>query len=771
MTRSVWFLFCALAAAQAVAQSEAPLAPGAPASRATAASIAGRALTEKGEPAAGAAVRLAGTSRRATADADGRFAFADLPPGRYVVEAVSPRFGSDVAVVELPAGGRLEVELRLDVAVHREEVVVTATPDARSGEELVRPASTLAGEELLAAAQPTLGETLSSQPGVHSTYFGPGSSRPIIRGLGGDRIRVLESGLGVGDASTTGPDHAVAFDPLGAERIEIVRGPATLLYGSSAVGGVVNLLDGSIPDYLPEEPLTGEATLRYGSNADERAGAVKLGGAVGRFAWRLGASKRETDDYEIPGHAEAETPGEPEEEEHEEMPGVLANSALETDSMAAGLSWVGDDGFLGLSWSGFDTLYGVPGHAHHNEHEGEEEEEEEEEEEPPVRVDLEQRRLDLRGEWTGDLGILRGLKLRAGRSDYEHRELEGAQVGTRFLADGWEGRVEALHRPLGRMTGAWGLQAGRRDFEAIGEEAFVPASTSDSWALFAFEELAAGAVTWQFGGRYERQAVDVATALPDRDFSGLSGSLGLTWRATEAISTRLSLSRSVTAPNPEALYSDGPHVATRTFERGDPTLDEEISLGLDAGLHFEAGPLHVEGSVYLNRVDDFVFEAFTGEQEDGLPVVEFRQSDAELTGGELEAHVELVHSEPHHLELDLSADWVRAELRASGERLPRIPPLRFGAGLGYRGERWSAGVDATRYEAQERIAPLETPTDGYTLVGARVGLRLFAGATVHDLLLTGTNLTDEEARPHTSFLKDQAPLPGRDLRLTYRVAF
>lgn len=729
--------------------------------------LAGRAVSESGPPAAGSEVRIAGTTRRTTADAEGRFAFDSLPAGQYLIEATSPRFGRGVVAVEILEDELTEVEIALDREVHGEELVVTASPDAASAEDLVRPASVLAGDELLAALEPTLGETLAGEPGVHSTYFGPGASRPIIRGLGGDRIRVLEAGLGVGDVSTTSPDHAVALEAMTSERIEIVRGPATLLYGSSAVGGVVNVLDGSIPDYLPESRISGEVTLRGASAAEERAGAASLTGALGRFAWHAGASRRETDDYEIPGRAGA---GEGHEDEAEEPAGVLPNSSLESESVRLGLSWIGDDGFLGVSASGFDTLYGVPGHAHGGE--GEEPDEAEGHGDEAVRIDLEQRRVDLRGEITRDFGPLRGVKVRFGTADYEHRELEGGEVGTRFLSDSWEGRVEARHRPLGALTGAWGFQAGRRDFEAIGEEAFVPANDSESWALFVFEELAAGALTWQAGARYESQRVDVGDpALPDRSFTGVSGSLGVAWKASENVAVSASLSRSVSAPNPEALYSNGPHLATRTFEIGDPSLDAETSLGFDLGGHLDLGRVHVEAALFLNRVDDFVYEAFTDEVEDGLPVVRFRQDDAELVGGEIEAHVELVHGEDRHLELDLSTDWVRAELVEGGEPLPRIPPVRYGVGLSWRQGAWSARAGARRFQRQDRVAALETETGGYTLVEASLGRRFFLGATVHDLMLSATNLTDEEARVHTSFLKDEAPLPGRDLRLTWRLAF
>jgi iron complex outermembrane receptor protein len=757
------------------------LAPAAGASESAA--VAGR-VVAAGAPVAGAQVRALGTTRQAASDADGAFVLDGLPPGRVVVEAQSARHGRAVAALEVATGETARVELALSREIHGGELTVTASPTARAGDELARPLSVLEGTELLAALEPTLGETLAKQPGVSSTYFGPGASRPVIRGQGGDRVRVLDNGLGTGDVSTTSPDHALALDPLAAERVEIVRGPATLLYGSGAVGGVVNVLDDAIPDYLPEERLTGSLTLRVGTAAEERAGSAELAGSLGRFAWHADLSRRESDDVEIPGYAEsaalrAEEAAEGEGEEQEQAFGVLPNSAVETESGRFGLSWVGERGFLGVSYARFDTLYGVPGHAHEHaageEHGGEEHEGEEhegEEEEAPVRIDLAQERLDVRGEWGLSRGLLRGLELRFGSVDYEHVELEGDEVGTRFTTESREARLEARHRDFGTLTGVWGAQWSEREFVALGEEAFVPANDASTRALFAFEEVVSGALTWQFGARYEEIDFDVADpALPDRSFGGLSGSAGVVWKVREPLGLMASIARSVTAPNAEALYSNGPHVATRVFEVGDPTLGEETSLNAEVGVRGEAGRFRGELTLFRNDVDDFVYEAFTGDEEDGLPVVAFRQDDARFTGFEAQGHVELYHAGESHLELDLSLDSVRAELRRSGEPLPRIPPLRYGAGLTWRSDRWSASADVRRVEEQERVAPFETATDGYTMVGATLGWRFFVGDTVHDLLLSGVNLGDEEARVHASYLKELAPLPGRDVRLTYRVSF
>ncbi len=697
--------------------------------------IEGKVTTSDGGTVDDAEVLMVELRRRTRAGADGTFRFEGVPAGTYLLEAVSSRYGNAVDRVTVDAGGTAQVELVLDLTVHRDEILVTASPDVRSRYEVAQPTSVLSEEELQQRLQPTLGETLSKEPGVSSTFFGPGASRPVIRGLGGDRIRVLESGVGGGDASSTSPDHAVSIDPMTAERIEVLRGPATLLYGSSAVGGVVNVIDNRIPDEMPGAKIEGSAELRGGTVSDERGGAARLEGGLGRFAWHADYLKRATDDYEASGF-------------------TVSNSATESESGAAGFSYIGDQGFVGVSVSGLDTLYGIPG--------GEED----------VRIDLEQQRYDLRGSITRPLGIFRGMNVRLGVTDYEHRELEGDEVGTRFLNDSWEGRFELLQNALGPLSGSIGFQALSRDFEAIGEEAFVPPTQTGSWAVFAFEEVTRGAWRFQLGGRYENQDVEAETEGVDhRSLSGLSASLGVVYGIGDDYSLGLSLARSTKLPNAEELFSNGPHIATRAFEIGDPNLGEETSLGVDVTLRKSNGPLTGELTFFTNRFDDYIFEQGTGEEEDGLQVFRYVQRDAEFYGAELSGVWELFHGEPDHLDLELGADFVRAELRDTGEPLPRIPPRRYRLGLHYRGERLNGLVEGIQAEDQDRVSQFETPTEGYTLLNASIGYRFLTSVAVYDVLLRGTNLTDEEARTHVSFLKDFAPLPGRDVSLSLRVTF
>lgn len=733
--------------------------------------LTGRVVTAEGQPVSGAEVLLAELRRRTTAGDDGSFRFDAVPPGDYLLEASSERLGNSVQRVTVAAGDTADVTLTLDLLVHRDEIVVTGSADVRSRYELAQPTSVLDEEELARQRQPSLGETLNREPGVNSTFFGAGASRPVIRGLGGDRIRILEGGLGTGDASTTSPDHAVSVDPLAAERIEVLRGPATLLYGGSAVGGVVNVIDSRIPEEVPGERIGGKVELRGGTVAGERSGSAVLQGGAGHVAWHLDLLKREADDYEIPGFAESKALRDAEEGE---AFGVLPNSAIETEGGTVGASYVAGKGFFGVSAGGLDSLYGIPG-GHHHHHEGEEGEGEEEE--APLQVDLEQRRWDLRGGITQPFGIFRAANLRFGATDYEHRELEGEEVGTIFTNESWEGRLELLQRRIGALSGSFGLQALSRDFSALGEEAFVPPTRTDARAAFGFQELTRGDWRFQLGARYETQDVaaeesEITGDVGDRSFDGLSGSLGAVWQPGQGDwSLGLSLARSTKLPNAEELFSNGPHLATNAFEVGDPNLDKETSLGFDATLRKTTGRLNAELTLFANRFDGFIFEQATGDEEDELPVFQFVQRDAEFLGAELDAVLQLFHAEPHHVDLELGADFVRAELRDTGEPLPRIPPERFRLGFHYRNDRIDAQVEGLRVGEQDRVAAFETPTEGYTLLNATLGYRFFTERAVFDVLLRGTNLTDEEARNHVSFLKDLVPMPGRDISLSLRTTF
>ena len=698
---------------------------------------------------------------------DGSFRFESVRAGEHLVEVRVPTLGSSVGMVEVVAGREVFLQIDITPGSHFEEVVVSAPGVARDALDMATPVVSLSGQELQLRTESSLGETLANEPGVSSTFFGPGASRPIIRGLSGDRVRVLEGGIGSGDASGVSADHAVTTDPSQAERIEVLRGPATLLYGSSAIGGAVNVIDGRIPNSRASRKLEGSVDLRAGTVSDQRSGAFDLKGGAGSWAWHLDAFSRQADDYEVPGFARVDAdPAEqaPEDPAGEEPFGFVPSSDLEARGARAGVTrFFGASGFFGASFSGFDSDYGIPN--------GGESEEEEDQGlgEAGVRIDMEQERIDLRGELQEPFGIFRAAKFRLGATDYEHVELEGEEEGTFFFNDFLETRFELVQKRRGGSTGTIGLQYSDRDLEALGEEAFIPRSLTDRWAVFTFQELVAGSLRWQFGGRYEAQDNE-GLGVGLRSHDGVSASVGLVHDLTNTWSIGGSLARSVKLPAAEELFSNGPHAASQSFEIGDPDLREESGRGLDLSLRRSEGKLTGELTLFQQDFSDFIFQSFTGEMEEGFPVALYSQSDARFSGVEIKGRVELLERDGNHLHVEIVGDLVDAAL-AGGEHLPRIPPLRLGGGIHYHSERWSGMTEVRWVDAQTSVAVNETPTEGYTMLNASVGYRLLFEKQILDLLLRGRNLTNEEARSHTSFLKDFAPLPGRDLRLSLRVWF
>ncbi|MDH5832611.1 TonB-dependent receptor [Luteimonas kalidii] len=745
----------------------------------------------------------------------------------------------------LPARCRLSAALLLALAAttavaqddprHTEirdldELVVRATPLPQTAEDLTRPVEVLAGSRLDEAKSATLGETVSRLPGVQSSYFGPGVGRPIIRGLDGARVQVLSDGLASGDVSTVSVDHAVSIEPFLADQIEVLKGPSTLLYGSGAIGGAVNVVDGRIPERATEAPLEGRAELRAGSGNDERTGMLRLDGtsASGNLVFHLDALHRETGDYDIPGYAESAALREAEHgddddhdhddghgHEEEEAHGTLPNSFVRTDSAALGVSWVGDRGFLGVGVSLFNTRYGVPGHSHAEEDEGhdhgddddhddddhdedEHEEQEHEHGEDGVRIVMDQRRYEARGGLDG-LGAFDTLRVKLARTEYTHTEYEGDAVGTVFDNDSTELRAELVHRGWAGWDGAFGLQAWERDFVAVGDEAFVPGSSSRDVGLFWIGTREFASVDLEIGARHDRNRIDVdeAEAIgPSRDFDATSLSAAARWHFGDDLHLSFGLDRAQRSPTAEELYSNGLHVATRSYEFGDPDLDRETANRAEIGLHWHRGPLRFGAAVYAVDYQDFVYLADTGIEDGGTPAHVWSQSDARFTGGEVDVRWTFLDNGTGRWTLRGFGDAVRGRLDGDGTRevsfavphgdhahdytvdiaqtgnLPRLAPWRAGAELRWEGDQWRAGLGAIRYARQDRVARYEDEKPGYTLVNANLAWHLdTASGRALELFVDGNNLLDEEARPHTSFLRDLAPLPGRSVSAGVRLFF
>jgi iron complex outermembrane receptor protein len=701
---------------------------------------------------------------------------------------LAPALHSQIVPITAPKGD--------DDVVHLEHFVVSASPLGRTQADLAQPTSVLTAREVTLRMSRTLGELLSDQPGISSSYFGPNASRPVIRGLGGDRVRVLENNLGTIDASVISPDHAVALDPLLIERVEVVRGPAALLYGGNAVGGVVNVITHRIHTSLPDSPLRGRMEARAGTADEERSAGLVLEGAAGQLAWHADYYHRDTEDVEIPGFAESDRlrateVDDEEERDEEEAFGTIPNTALNNEGGALGLTFVGSRGFVGLAYSGHDSLYGVPAgaHAHHHE-EGEDEDEEHAEQDAAVRIDLRQRGWEFQAEVTEPFGLFRGARLKLGTADYRHAELEGDEVGTVFRNEGYDGRLELLHQPIGLFTGAIGWQGGRSLFDAVGEEAFLPRSRTLNNAVFLFEEAVAGAVTWQLGARFEAQDIELRDGSGiGRDDTVASASAGLVWKINDTWTLGTSLARTQRAPSAQELFADGPHIGTNNFELGDPVLSRERSLALDVTLRKRAGMMTGALTVFANEFDGFIYEQETGqvavehdgewefidpddeEAEEGLEVFQFVQRDARFHGAELEVIVHLHEGDDGTFDLIFGADIVRARNRIDGGNLPRITPARAKVGVDWSRGPLALGGEIQFVGSQNRIAENETRTDGHELTSVYANYRFVSGRVSWDLFLRGTNLGDREARLHTSFLKEVAPLPGRNVVAGVRASF
>ncbi|MBA4759325.1 TonB-dependent receptor [Sphingosinicella sp.] len=687
-----------------------------------------------------------------------------------------------VQVLALPAFAQASGEQKSDdLHTIGDDIVVTA-PYARSRADLLSGTSVMTEGELRQSLQPQIGEVIARQPGVSATSFSPGASRPVLRGMQGERIRVLTDGIGSIDVSNTSADHAVTIDPITAQRVEIIRGPASLLYGSSAIGGVVNVLDKRIPRSVPEHGVHVDAIGSVASAADEVSVAAGIDAALtDTIVAHVDGSWRDTNDLRIGGYglapelrAEALEHAAEGDEEAAEAAGIrgrLPNSFTRTKTAGGGLSIITDGGSLGFSVGYFNSNYGVPERPVLHEHEeGEEEGEEEGHEHGDVSIGLKQWRADVRGEVELGEGFLEKLRVRVGYADYTHTEFEGDEVGTVFDNQGVEGRVELVQAKRGAWNGAFGGQFYIRDFSAVGEEAFLPPNETEQFGLFTVQELNLGALGVEASGRYERTNVTSNAVGISRHFNAFSAALGARYELTDGINIGINGSRAVRAPSAEELFSNGPHIATQAFEVGDPTLAKEKSWGLEAFLRGETGGVAFSLGAFASWFKNYIYEADTGLEEDELPVFQYSQADATYYGLEAELSAPLFTAGDFRFVADGVADYVRAKIDSVGPA-PRIPPLRVLGGIEAQSDLVTGRVEVEWSDKQTRVAAFETETGSHTLVNASVLWRVLGADSPATLQLSANNLFDVDARRHASFTKDYVPLAGRDVRATLSLSF
>jgi iron complex outermembrane receptor protein len=695
---------------------------------------------------------------------------------------------------ERDRGGTSVVHARDD-----EGIVVTAPFVADL--DLLAGSSVVTGDELVRDVRGQIGDTLTRVPGVSATSFTPGASRPILRGFQGERVRVLSDGLGTLDVSNTSTDHAVSIDPLTAERIEVLRGPAVLLFGSQAIGGAVNVIDRRIPRAVPENGFHLDAVGTYGSAADERSGGAALDFALTpQIVLHVDGTYRKTDDVRVGGYvlspnlradqlhrAEHEL-----EEGHADeaaeatalanLRGRLPNSGTRTYTAGAGVSLINEGGSLGFSVGYYDTNYGVPERppgAHDHAEEGEDGHDHGE---GPVTIGLKQWRADLRGEVNVNGGFLDKIRVRAGFSDYQHIEFEGDEVGTTFYSQGLEGRLELVQADRNGWRGVTGFQGFTRKFEAVGAEAFVPPNQTDQYGVFTLQEFKLGGGIGLEGAlRYEHTNAssnsvrlgvdeDAPVARVSRNFDAFSGALGLSYEIGPRVKIGVNASRAVRAPSAEELFSNGPHVATSAYEVGDPTFRTEKSWGGEIYARGAVGSVKFQVAGYANWFSDYIYETETGLEIDGLPVFQYRQTDARYIGVEGEVSATLYRSGDFTIGGNVVADYVRATLD-DGTAVPRIPPFRVLGGIDVSQGDFGGRVEVEHVTRQSRVAAFETQTPAFTMVNASLTWHPFGSNRETALILSGNNLFDVEARRHASFTKDFVPLPGRDIRVSARISF
>lgn len=671
---------------------------------------------------------------------------------------------------------------------HRNDGVIVTAPFLEDL-NILAGTSVLSGDRLTRELEPQIGEILTKLPGVSATSFTPGASRPVLRGFQGPRILVLNDGLGTIDVSTTSADHAVTVEPLLLERIEVLRGPAVLLFGGNAIGGAVNSIDKRIPRAMLEEDFHFDALASYGSAANERSIGTSLDVRLtDTLVAHIDGSYRNTDDLNVGGFVlspelraeQLEVAAEETEEgnldeaaealELAGLRGSIPNTATETYTVGGGLSWFGEGGSFGVSVGYFDSNYGVPERpgAEHAEGEGEEGGEEEEEE-GPVTIGLEQIKVDFRGEIELP-GFFEKLRLRASYADFEQIEFEGDEIGTVFDNQGIEGRAELVQAERNGWRGASGVQYSFRDFSAVGAEAFVPPNRTTQFGIFTLQEYTAGKIDIEGALRLDSVTSEAEVLGIDRDFTSISGALGFGYNATDDIKFGVNFNRSERAPVAEELFSNGPHIATQAFEIGNPDFGTESSIGGELYLRINKPTWQVAVTAYYNDIDDFIIDVPTGEEEDGLPVFQFIQDDAEFYGFEVEGSVLLARAGGFSFIADGVADYTRASLNATGP-VPRIPPLRLLGGLEAQSDTINGRVEVEWFDDQERNAVFETETDGFTLVNAQVAWKPFGREGNVTLLASANNIFDVVGRRAASFTRDFAPLAGRDFRVSAKLSF
>ncbi len=654
-------------------------------------------------------------------------------------------------------------------ALELEPIIVTASPQEDSGNQIA-PITTLADDELRMKIGNSIGDTLKNELGISSQSFGPGVGMPVIRGQAGSRVRVLNNGIGSNDVSAISPDHATSVEPLLAERIEVLRGPATLQYGSGAIGGIVNVIDNRIPNMMPDKVLAGALEQRFDSTSDETSTTMKLEGGQGNIAYHLDGFYRNRNNLAIGGRGidtAAVAITDPSITVVDNPKGYLNNTDAEAISGSVGLSWIGAPGFAGASINHLNNNYGIAPDGQRQE---------------TTRIELRQNKYDFKSELKTPFRFATSLRTRLGYTDYQHTEVTNGEPGAFFTNKAYEGRIELTHQDLGILHGMIGFQAQASDFNATEKltgDSIIPRSDINSYSVFAVESFDIGKVKYQLGLRVEQTDIE-PDGFSNLSYTPVSASVSALWKLDDRNSLNLAVTRSARAPNVQELLANGYHDATRSFERGDPTLQEETSYNLDLGYRFKADWLRAEIDLFHNWAGNYITQQrsgrFVGQNGeacllDCVPLAVTTQADAIFKGYEAKLIFNLMENNVGFLDLTLFSDYTRGQFD-DGSDVPRMPPLRYGLQLDYGKDDLTSYLRFTRAEPQTNAGNFETATAGYFLLnmGTQYKLKAYKDAQLM-LFAKGNNLLNENIRNSTSYLRNFAPEAGRGAEVGFRVSY
>ncbi len=704
-------------------------------------------LQATGDPLAGVTVLASPVARTAKSRADGTYEITGVAPGKYEVMAHMHPLADARHTVEVAAGAASVVDFSLAVAAIHEEITITAAGREQLPLETFQSVASLELADLAPRAAASLGEVLEGEAGVAKRSYGPGSSRPIIRGFDGDRVLILQDGMPSGTLSSQSGDHGEPVDVSTIERVEIVRGPATLLYGTNAIGGVVNVITEHHQEHEHAHPgVRGFLTGSGGTNGAQAGGGAGFEAGFGKWLLFASGGASRTGDYSTPI-------------------GKILNSQTHGKNTAASLARFGDAGFLRFNYGVQDGNYGVPFHVHHHD-EAEEAAGHEEEEEGPVVLRWRRQNARLSGGINNLGGGIDKLALNLDFSDWHHREIAGGILGTEFFNRQYTYRATFNQRPARGLLGSFGVNGLRRSYRVRGDEQITPNVTQTSFAGFGLEEVQLRRFRLQFGGRVETNRYAPAAGVK-RTFTGFSGSAGVNAPLWENGVLVASYSDSYRAPAIEELYNYGPHHGNMAFEVGDPRLQRERSRGVEIGLRHRTARVHAEANFFRYGLDNFVYLSPTAESEHGLVVAEYVQASSRYVGGEGLLHVGLHPS----VWLNLGLDAVDAQLTAGGVSLPRIPPLRGRIGVEARYRDLALQPELVLVARQNHLYYNETATSGYALLNLTSSYTVNRRNGLHIISVNLFNAGDRLYRNHASLIKAYAPEMGRGLRVAYTVRF